>query len=417
MLEKQLGFDDSTLGTAIYRLCWITAISLLIVVMCCCADNMLADTFGPGSWAGDTSCCNTTCVGCDSFPDCSACNPDLARFFFNDAVQSLCFFILFLHIAAVWVVTLRFYNEVIRNFFRVGTPLPSCHYVMIEVRHEHTVINNDTGLVADLVKRYDYWHDRLISNVVKVTVPVLKSQGSRYFIYKLTRYVYDVNLGYFRAFKVRMPETHGHFTKLDGLTSDKAERVRATIGLNQIAIPVPSLFESIQDEFFQFFYIYQFFTLAGFFCTQYYDVGSCYVATALGSGLGQMLLKREAQQKVQRMVRQHQTVACKRDGAWRRLDSIELVPGDMLAIEGGTLTCDCVLIRGTCVVDESMLTGESAPVAKNACPANASTFSVEGSKKHVLFAGTRVSGSDVLDLHAALPADPERVVPHTSHMP
>ncbi len=57
----------------------------------------------------------------------------------------------------------------------------------------------------------------LISNVVKVTVPVLKSQGSRYFIYKLTRYVHDVNLGYF---KVRVPchaggDTRGHFAELE----------------------------------------------------------------------------------------------------------------------------------------------------------------------------------------------------------
>ena len=49
------------------------------------------------------------------------------------------------------------------------------------------------------------------------------------------------------------------------------------------------------------------------------------------------------------------------------LSSAELVPGDyvLLPTNGGyTVECDVVLVEGSCVVNESMLTGESIPVTK-----------------------------------------------------
>ncbi len=49
------------------------------------------------------------------------------------------------------------------------------------------------------------------------------------------------------------------------------------------------------------------------------------------------------------------------------LSSMELVPGDVLLLPtagGHTMECDAVLIEGTCVVNESMLTGESIPITK-----------------------------------------------------
>ena len=49
------------------------------------------------------------------------------------------------------------------------------------------------------------------------------------------------------------------------------------------------------------------------------------------------------------------------------LSSVELVPGDVifLSTNGGfMMECDAVLVDGSCVVNESMLTGESIPITK-----------------------------------------------------
>ena len=46
-------------------------------------------------------------------------------------------------------------------------------------------------------------------------------------------------------------------------------------------------------------------------------------------------------------------------GDFLELSESELVPGDliMIPVKGCTMSCDAVLVNGTCIVNESMLTG------------------------------------------------------------
>ncbi|VDK44146.1 unnamed protein product [Gongylonema pulchrum] len=76
-----------------------------------------------------------------------------------------------------------------------------------------------------------------------------------------------------------------------------------------------------------------------------------------------------------------------------RLDSdYGLVPGDVVLIpsHGCLMQCDAVLINGTVIVNESVLTGESVPVTKVALPAVEESFSLKEHSRHTLFCGTRV---------------------------
>ena len=80
------------------------------------------------------------------------------------------------------------------------------------------------------------------------------------------------------------------------------------------------------------------------------------------------------------------------------ISSVELVPGDVIAIpsDGCVMPCDAVLLAGTCIVNESMLTGESVPVMKSALPLTdcnddeKDMYEPERHKRHTLFSGTAV---------------------------
>ena len=76
------------------------------------------------------------------------------------------------------------------------------------------------------------------------------------------------------------------------------------------------------------------------------------------------------------------------------VSSSQLVPGDILVVPENTLMpCDAVLMSGSCIVNESMLTGESVPVIKNGLGPTEELYNpsdVATSKKYTLYSGTKV---------------------------
>lgn len=74
------------------------------------------------------------------------------------------------------------------------------------------------------------------------------------------------------------------------------------------------------------------------------------------------------------------------------ISSSDLVPGDLFRVpEGVKMPCDAVLIHGTAVVNESNLTGESAPILKDPLThSRKRPYSVEHDKRHSLYEGTEL---------------------------
>jgi len=84
-------------------------------------------------------------------------------------------------------------------------------------------------------------------------------------------------------------------------------------------------------------------------------------------------------------------VQISQDGKLMDLMSEQLVPGDIVKVpESLVLPCDMILLTGTCIVNESILTGESIPVIKSSLPSTKDKYSVADSSKHTLFGGTSV---------------------------
>ncbi len=74
------------------------------------------------------------------------------------------------------------------------------------------------------------------------------------------------------------------------------------------------------------------------------------------------------------------------------MDSKELVPGDLFEVpeDGKALPCDAVLISGSVILNESMLTGESTPIIKSHLPNTNKLFDAKVDTKYLMFSGTKV---------------------------
>ncbi len=58
------------------------------------------------------------------------------------------------------------------------------------------------------------------------------------------------------------------------------------------------------------------------------------------------------------MINQSRIIPVVHHGWVKALPSYKLVPGDVVVLQNGKATCDMVLLRGSCLVEESMLSGE-----------------------------------------------------------
>jgi len=69
-----------------------------------------------------------------------------------------------------------------------------------------------------------------------------------------------------------------------------------------------------------------------------------------------------------------------------------LIPGDLFEVPeaGLALPCDAILVSGTVILNESMLTGESTPIIKTHLPNTNKIFDAKIDRKYIIYAGTKV---------------------------
>uniref|UniRef100_A0A663NAG1 Polyamine-transporting ATPase 13A2 n=1 Tax=Athene cunicularia TaxID=194338 RepID=A0A663NAG1_ATHCN len=145
------------------------------------------------------------------------------------------------------------------------------------------------------------------------------------------------------------------------------------------------------------FYIFQVFSIVLWVCDAYYYYAACiFLISTISLGLS-LYETRKQSTTLQTMAKMSVGVRVHRpNGEEMVVSSADLVPGDCISlpVDGMLVPCDAALLTGECMVNESMLTGESVPVMKTPLPAGsqaASTvYSPEEHRRHTLFCGTQV---------------------------
>uniref|UniRef100_A0A2K6JTV7 Polyamine-transporting ATPase 13A3 n=1 Tax=Rhinopithecus bieti TaxID=61621 RepID=A0A2K6JTV7_RHIBE len=233
-----------------------------------------------------------------------------------------------------------------------------------------------------------------------------ESQQIRYFTHHSVKYFWNDtihNFDFLKGLDEGVSCTSIYEKHSAGLTKGMHAYRKLLYGVNEIAVKVPSVFKLLIKEVLNPFYIFQLFSVILWSTDEYYYYALAIVVMSIVSIVSSLYSIRKQYVMLHDMVATHSTVrvsVCRVNEEIEEIFSTDLVPGDVMVIplNGTIMPCDAVLINGTCIVNESMLTGESVPVTKTNLP-NPSVdvkgigdelYNPETHKRHTLFCGTTV---------------------------
>ncbi|XP_060098855.1 probable cation-transporting ATPase 13A4 [Heteronotia binoei] len=251
-------------------------------------------------------------------------------------------------------------------------------------------IRRDSAVVAD--------GSSLLNRVVKK--PELKVRCLQ--VQKI-RYAWDLAARCFQKVGV-LEESHTcadiHAKFGSGLPLKEQEVRKLICGQNIIDVEITPIWKLLVKEVLNPFYVFQLFSISLWLAEDYIEYSVAIVLMSLLSIALTVYDLRKQSVKLHRLVESHNSVpvkVCRKQAGLQATQSRYLVPGDLLVLEGGKLMlpCDAILVHGTCIVNEGMLTGESIPVTKTGLPRDNGqqpwqTSCVDDFRRHVLFCGTQV---------------------------
>ncbi|XP_062363425.1 polyamine-transporting ATPase 13A2 isoform X8 [Cinclus cinclus] len=182
-----------------------------------------------------------------------------------------------------------------------------------------------------------------------------------------------------------------------GLHQQEHSARRKIYGPNLIEVPVKSYARLLVEEVLNPFYMFQVLSMVLWVCDAYYYYAACiFLISTFSLGLS-LYETRKQSTTLRNMARMSVGVQVRRPGGEELVvSSAELVPGDCIRLPaaGALLPCDVALLTGECMVNESLLTGESVPVMKTPLPvsgqAGSTTYCPEEHRRHTLFCGTQL---------------------------
>ena len=221
------------------------------------------------------------------------------------------------------------------------------------------------------------------------------------FEYKTYQYIFNEKNGDFEALDYQIMQKQDKLISkfIQGLNDNEVNYMRLIFGICDIEIVVNGIFKILLNELTEPFYLFQVYSVTLWYFTDYYYYASVIVIITLISLAISVIETHRNLKQIQKMSKYSCPVNIYRKNENNEIfvkntSSIELVPGDLYEIpeDNLSLPCDTILIKGSVISNESMLTGESTPIVK-LCLSNNNivydTKSIE-SDKNILFCGTKI---------------------------
>ncbi|KRX49114.1 putative cation-transporting ATPase 13A1 [Trichinella murrelli] len=220
-----------------------------------------------------------------------------------------------------------------------------------------------------------------------------------WFEFQKSKYVYDA-LEKRRFEPVKFPENmpFQFYKEWKGyVTEGELKLVASHLGTNTMEMVISTFAELFQERATAPFFVFQVFCVC-LWCLEefwYYALFTLFMLVMFEITVVKQQLN--SMQEIRSMGNKPYLIYAYRNTKWAKISTEELVSGDLVSIgrssNENAVPCDILLLRGSCIVDESLLTGESVPQMKESiedCDLDHVLDINADGRLHVLFGGTHV---------------------------
>ncbi|KTB13321.1 Manganese-transporting ATPase 1 [Nakaseomyces glabratus] len=190
--------------------------------------------------------------------------------------------------------------------------------------------------------------------------------------------------------------------------------LRRLYGNNEFDIPIPTFLELFKEHAVAPLFVFQVFCVALWLLDEYWYLSLFNLFMILSMEAASVFQRLTALKEFRTMGVKPYAINVLRDGKWVEMQTNELLPMDVVSVvrtaEDSALPCDLILVDGTCIVNEAMLSGESTPLLKESIrlrPGN-EELQIEGTDKiSVLHGGTKVLQVTTPEKTGKVPSPPD----------
>ncbi|KAF8476761.1 putative cation-transporting ATPase [Kalaharituber pfeilii] len=220
------------------------------------------------------------------------------------------------------------------------------------------------------------------------------------FLFQKRRFLYNRQTGTFAPLVYPLDEKPklSFFQNSTGLRTEREiNHLEHHYGQNSFDIPVPTFTELFKEHAVAPFFVFQIFCVA-LWCLDeywYYSLFTLFMLVVFESTV--VWQRQRTMNEFRGMSIKPYNIWVHRCGKWIEILSDKLLPGDLVSVsrtkEDSGVACDMILLSGTAIVNEAMLSGESTPLLKDSIalrPGDA-VVDVDGLDKNaLLYGGTKV---------------------------
>ncbi|KAH7324879.1 hypothetical protein B0I35DRAFT_348758 [Stachybotrys elegans] len=222
------------------------------------------------------------------------------------------------------------------------------------------------------------------------------------FLFQKRRFLYNPDIKSFATLQFDIDAepkpTIGSYQSSRGFEKQsEISRLEHHYGTNTFDIPVPSFTELFKEHAVAPFFVFQIFCVGLWMLDEYwyYSLFTLFMLVAFESTV--VWQRQRTLTEFRGMSIKPYDMWVFRLGKWTEVQSDKLLPGDLVSVgrtkEDSGVACDMLLVEGTAIVNEAMLSGESTPLLKDSIqlrPANVPIDSEGLDKNAFLWGGTKV---------------------------